>query len=144
MKFSINIIIVFMLTTSFVIAANTVAITKKIEGEVNIQRDTKTMMLKVGDNIKQQDVIMTEGNGSVGILFHDGTALSLGENSIISIEKYIFKPAEKKYDFKLDMKKGLASFESGKIGKIAPKAVKFKVPDGIIGIRGTKFFVEVK
>ncbi|NOX16251.1 MAG: FecR domain-containing protein [Epsilonproteobacteria bacterium] len=49
-----------------------------------------------------------------------------------------------KFAFDLNMKKGLASFESGKIGKLAPKVVHFRVPEGTIGIRGTKFYVEVK
>ncbi len=42
------------------------------------------------------------------------------------------------------MSKGLATFESGKIGKLSPESVRFRIPEGTIGIRGTKFYVEVK
>jgi len=44
----------------------------------------------------------------------------------------------------LDLKKGKAVFSSGKIGKLSPKSVKFRIPTGVIGIRGTKFAVEAK
>jgi len=40
--------------------------------------------------------------------------------------------------------KGTIVFESGKIGKLAPEKVTIKVPQGIIGIRGTKFIVEAE
>lgn len=133
----------FILMTSFTFA-NEVAIVKKLDGNVKVQRDGTNTVLKIGDEISQSDTIITGSDGSVGLLFHDGTALSLGNDSTISVEEYIFQPAQRKYAFKLNMKKGLASFESGKIGKLAPESVEFKVPDGIIGIRGTKFFVEVK
>jgi len=60
------------------------------------------------------------------------------------INKFIVKPSKKKYDVDLKLKKGKAVFSSGKIGKLSPKSVKFRIPEGIIGIRGTKFAVEVK
>ena len=135
--------LLFILISSFVFAKE-VAIIKKLDGDVKVQRDGTNRTLKIGDKIIQSDTIITGSDGSVGLLFHDGTALSLGKESTISVEKYVVKPAERKYDFKLNMKKGLASFESGKIGSLAPESVEFRVPDGIIGIRGTKFFVEVK
>jgi hypothetical protein len=69
--------------------------------------------------------------------------LSLGAKSYIVLEKYIYEPDHKNFAFDLNMSKGKALFESGKFGKLAPKAVKFKVPKGIIGIDGTKFYVKV-
>ena len=44
----------------------------------------------------------------------------------------------------MNLKKGKAVFSSGKIGKLSPESVKFRIPEGIIGIRGTQFAVEVK
>ena len=35
-------------------------------------------------------------------------------------------------------------FESGKVSEISPESFEFKIPDGIIGIRGTKFIIELK
>ena len=52
--------------------------------------------------------------------------------------------AKKKYKVDLELKKGKAMFSSGKIGKLSPKSFKLRIPEGAIGIRGTKFVVEVK
>ena len=80
----------------------------------------------------------------VGIMFDDGSRLSLGEKAIFVINKFKVKPSTKDYEVDLDLKKGKAIFSSGKIGKLAPEAVKFHIPEGAIGIRGTKFAVEVE
>ncbi|WP_458700252.1 FecR domain-containing protein [Sulfurospirillum sp. 1307] len=138
-----RILLTFFLMLSFTFGAN-VAIVKKANGEVFAKRGEKLENLSVGDKLQNGDILITKASSSIGVLFDDGTALSLGSNSLLSIDKYIFKPAKNEFDFDINMKKGLASFESGKIGKLKPSAVKFRVPEGTIGIRGTKFYVEVK
>ncbi len=133
----------FILSASFLFASS-IAIVKKASGEAFAKRNNHMISLKSGEQLYQGDVLITKKDGKLGIIFDDGTLLSLGENSILNINKYIFKPASNNFDINLDMKKGLAAFESGKIGKLSPKSVKFKIPEGTIGIRGTKFLVEVK
>lgn len=121
-----------------------VGFVKKVIGEVEVKRAKKTIVLKKGSPVKNGDVIMTKAKSSVGITFDDGSRLSLGENSIIVIKKFKVNPEKKEYDVDLKLKKGKAVFSSGKVGKLAPESVKFRIPEGIIGIRGTKFAVEVK
>ena len=121
-----------------------VGIIKKITGTVKIKRQGKVISAKIGSSLKNSDVIITQSKSSVGIIFDDGSRLSLGEKAIFRINKFIVKPSKKKYKVDLELKKGKAMFSSGKIGKLAPKSFKFKIPEGAIGIRGTKFVVEVK
>lgn len=142
MKKSYLLGLILMIQTS--LFAETAAIVKSVSGEANLIRQGKEHDIKIADGLLSGDILKTNEKSQIGILFHDGTALSMGPKSYISIDSYIFKPAQSKYDIQLDMKKGTASFESGKMAKIAPEAVKFKVPDGVIGVRGTKFYVEVK
>jgi len=131
----------FLLTSIF---AETIGMVKTTKGTVQIKRDNKIIDVSPGCKLEKGDILLTQKSSSMGVMFVDGTRLSLGEKSIVSINKYIFKPSKKNYNIDLNMTKGKASFSSGKIGKLAPKSVKFKVPSGVIGIRGTKFFVEVK
>jgi len=133
----------FILTASFVFASS-IAIVKKVSGEAFVKRNNHMISLKSGEQLYQGDILITNKNGKLGIIFDDGTLLSLGENSILDINKYLFKPADNNFDIDLDMKKGIAAFESGKIGKLSPKSVKFRIPEGTIGIRGTKFLVQVQ
>ena len=121
-----------------------VGIVKTLTGTVEVKRAKKTILLKKGSTLKNGDMILTKAKSSVGIIFDDGSRLSLGSKAIFVIKKFIVKPDEKKYDVDLDLKKGKALFSSGKVGKLAPKSVKFRIPTGVIGIRGTKFAVEAK
>jgi len=121
-----------------------VGIVKTLTGTVEVKRAKKTIVLKKGSTLKNGDMILTKAKSSVGIVFDDGSRLSLGSKAIFVIKKFIVKPSKKKYDVDLDLKKGKAIFSSGKVGKLAPKSVKFRIPTGVIGIRGTKFAVEAK
>jgi hypothetical protein len=113
------------------------------KGTLMIERAPKQIALHQGSTVYENDIIITKKGGSVGILFSDDSVLSLGEDSIIVLDRYIFQPKQERYEFILDFKKGTASYESGKIGKKDPAAFRFNVPEGTIAIRGTKFCVKV-
>jgi hypothetical protein len=138
-----RIILIFLILLSNQIFAH-VGMVKTIKNDVHIKRGYKIYPVKVGFLLNEDDIVITGKNSSVGIVFTDGTRLSLGSKSHIVIEKYIYEPEHNNFKFDLNMTKGKAMFESGKFGIMAPQKVKFKVPDGIIGIDGTKFYVEVK
>ncbi len=138
-----KIFMIVLLVLSFLFSKD-IAIVKKISGEVTAKRAQKMVSLIIGQKIQEGDLIVTKSSSDIGMIFEDGTILALGENSVLSVDKYLFKPASNEFLVDMDMKKGTASFESGKIGKLSPESVKFRVPEGTIGIRGTKFYVEVK
>lgn len=121
-----------------------VAIIKKTTGVVEVKRDSKTITVKAGSRLENGDIIMTKSDSSVGITFNDGSRLSLGEKAIFVIKTFKVEPEKKEFDVDVSLNKGKAIFSSGKIGKLSPKSVKFRIPEGIIGIRGTEFAVEVK
>lgn len=123
---------------------SSVGIVKTMSGKVEVKRVKKVISLKVGSSLRNGDIIMSKTKSAIGITFDDGTSVSLGEKSIFVINKFKVDPSKKEYDVDLNLKKGKAVFRSGKIGKLSPKSVKFRIPEGIIGIRGTKFAVEVK
>jgi hypothetical protein len=121
-----------------------IAIVKKVTGIVEVKRGKQIIIVTQGMSLKDKDIILTKAKSSVGIIFDDGSRLSLGEKAIFVINKFHVQPSKKSYDVDLKLEKGKAIFSSGKIGKLAPESVKFRIPEGIIGIRGTKFAVEVK
>jgi hypothetical protein len=137
-----KIIILLLIISSYLFSA--VAIVKKTTGKVLVKRNNIKVSVKAGSSLKIGDIVMTKSKSSAGIIFDDGSRLSLGEKAIVVIREFTVKPSTKEYAVDLDLKKGKAVFSSGKIGKLAPDALKFRIPEGIIGIRGTKFAVEVK
>jgi len=120
-----------------------VASFKNVTGVVSILRNDSTIDAQVGSQLKNSDVIKTQSNASAGIIFIDNTRLSLGENTEISLNEYKFVPVDSEYAFSLFMKKGKALYSSGKLSKLAPEKVKFQTPKATVGVRGTKFLVEV-
>jgi hypothetical protein len=136
--------IILLLLLSFYVVAKDVARVKSINGKVIAKREKNIIVLQIGSKLYESDLIMTKKGSSIGIMFNDGTRISLGAKSIFSIKKFVVNPSKKEYDVDLSLIKGKASFSSGKIGELSPSSVKFRMPTGVIGIRGTKFMVEVE
>lgn len=136
-------IVLLLLLINSLLSAN-IAIVKKMTGKVELKRNNHITSLQVGSLLENGDIIMSKADSSVGIVFDDGSLLSLGEEVVFVIKNFKFKPSAKEYDIDLKLIKGRAVFNSGKVGKLAPESVKFQIPEGIVGIRGTRFAVEVK
>jgi hypothetical protein len=117
---------------------------KTSKGDVVIIHSGEEIAINAGDRLYQNDIIRTGANSSVGIIFEDDTILSLGSESEIVIDEYVFTPQEGKLSMIASMLKGTASYLSGIIGRQSPESVKFQTPDATIGIRGTKFLVKVE
>jgi hypothetical protein len=97
----------------------------------------------VGFPIRQNDVVATGADGAIGVTFTDSTMLSLGPNTEITVDKYVFDPKANNASFTANMAKGTLQFISGEIAKLSPDAVKINIPTGTIAVRGTRFLVEV-
>jgi len=136
--------LIFLLLFCHPLFASGVAIIKTLKGEVEVKRKHKTSSLSVGSRLHNGDIIITKKHGAVGIVFDDGTRVSLGEKAIFVIREFRVDPTHNDYNVDLDLKQGKAVFSSGRIGKLSPQSVKFHIPEGIIGIRGTTFAVEVE
>jgi len=124
--------------------ASEIAIANNISGQVMAQKGSQSVSLKNGSSLEGEMIISTKENSSVTIIFKDHSEVVLGSNALLNLEKFVFKPIEKEYDFQLFLEKGSLAFESGKIGELAPEAFVFKTPDGTVAIRGTKFFIKLQ
>lgn len=127
------------------LAGDAAAILKTLKGDVKIERYGGTPPTEVeGEELYSGDILVTGKDGALSVIFNDGTVVSLGNRSILRIDDYLYKPEKRKYRFELFLKRGSATVESGKIAKSDPDSVIFRVPQGTIGVRGTRFFVEVR
>jgi len=119
-----------------------VALFKNVSGSVKIIRDKSEIVPVAGTQIMRSDIVVSGPHSSGGIVFRDGTLLTVGSSTEIEITRYMFQPEEAKYDFSLFMKKGAAIYSSGKIGKLAPESVSLNTPRAAVGVRGTRFIVK--
>lgn len=117
---------------------------KTDKGVVVVIRSGLENIVNTGDTLYQNDIVRTGVDSSVGIMFEDDTMLTLGSESEIVLDEYVFVPQEGELSMVVRMLKGTASYLSGLIGRQSPESVKFHTPDATIGIRGTRFLVKVE
>lgn len=98
----------------------------------------------VGMKLYPGDTIVTQEDAAVGIIFMDGSVISLGPETHFEIVDFIFRPAERDVSFVSKVSQGTATFASGAIGRISPESVKFITPTATLGLHGTKILIEVK
>ncbi len=136
---------VFIISVAdFAAADNPAGIVKTLKGAASIARQEKVVPASGGQKIFKGDTIKTGPDGSLGIIFEDDTLLSLGPNSEVVIDEYVFAPAQGNMSIVTRMIKGTATYLSGIIAKLSPQSVKFETPTATLGIRGTKFCVQVE
>jgi len=121
-----------------------VAQVKTVSGQADIVRNGARAPAKIGDPLYEKDTIETGGDGSIGITFIDNTVMSSGPNSQIVLEDYKFNSSNFKGSMLTDMNRGTVSMISGDIARSTPGAMKVKTPTAMLGVRGTRFVIEVK
>ena len=100
-------------------------------------------MAEVNTRILPGDTLKTGGDGALGVLFADDTSLSLGPNSELAVDEFLFAPAQGKLGFVMRMLKGTVAYVSGIIARLAPQSVRIDTPVATIGIRGTRILLMV-
>jgi hypothetical protein len=121
-----------------------VAQIKTVSGQAEIVRKGARIAARIGDPLYEKDTIDTGGDGSIGITFIDNTVMSSGPNSEIVLEDYKFNSSDFKGSMLTDMNRGTVSMISGDIARSSPGAMKVKTPTAVLGVRGTRFVIEVK
>jgi hypothetical protein len=117
---------------------------KTLQGKASIQESSNKFDAKLNAKLYEGYVIETGKGSNIGIVFIDGTQLSIGQNSQVIINRYLFSPKHKTYAFDVMLNRGHAIYSSGKMGSLSPESIKIQTPQATIGVRGTKFLVEVE
>jgi hypothetical protein len=125
-------------------ASAPIATVNNASGVATIVRQGQTIPAAVGLQIWEKDTIRTGRDGSIGVVFNDDTFLSLGPESVLVIDEFVFAPKQGKFSIVIRMLKGTSAYLSGIISRLAPESAHFKTPTASIGIRGTKFVAKVE
>jgi hypothetical protein len=121
-----------------------IATVQKVSGMANVVRQGRTISAQTGLEIYQNDMLRTGRDGSIGVVFNDETLLSLGPESILVIDEFVFAPRQGKFSIAIRMLKGTVAYFSGLISKLAPESAHIETPTSSIGIRGTKFVARIE
>ena len=102
--------------------------------------DTRT--LATGTKMFFEEKVVTNETGRAQLLFTDNSSMTVGPNSDLVIDTFIYNPDTKVGDMTVSLTKGFVRFVGGRISKRKP--VKIKTPIGSIGIRGGIAMVEMQ
>lgn len=92
--------------------------------------------LKLKDNIIRNAELATADKGALEVTFLDGSKLTMGQNSRLTVDEYVYTGPGGAGKQTVRYTKGLFRFLSGSIPK---DQVKIETPTVTIGIRGTIF-----
>lgn len=112
---------------------------KVTSGATHIERAAVKVPVQVGTRILEADVLVTGPGGALGVAFRDNSLLSLGPDTVLVIERFVFDPTSHQGVFESSLQRGTLAAVSGKIAKQTPDAMKVKTPVAILGVRGTEF-----
>ncbi|MBI4342737.1 MAG: FecR domain-containing protein [Candidatus Omnitrophica bacterium] len=83
------------------------------------------------------DVVTTDGQSRLQVLLMDETVFTIGPNSSIVIDEFVYDPATADGKLSAEVLKGTFRFVTGKIAHKEPRNMKVTLPAGTIGVRGT-------
>ena len=136
----IIIILILILLPNFANAntSNFIGVVGAAIGEIKNQNNES---LVDGSKIFFGDTIISKEKSNAQILFLDQTVLTLGEDTELTIDEFIYDPKSHEGSFVSNVKSGTVKFITGQISKQNPDNLEVKVPSGVLGARGTEFIV---
>jgi hypothetical protein len=107
-------------------AVNPASIARETSG------NTRTIVL--GQSIAHKERIQTTTGGSVQLLFLDKTSMTIGPNSDVSIDEYVYDPQANSGKLAATLAKGAMRFVGGQISHSGEATI--KTATAVVGIRG--------
>lgn len=109
-----------------------------LNGKIIVDRQKQLLDANVGFDLEEKDLVITDDKSKAQITLNDGTVLSLGKNSKLDINEYVYDEKDSN-NSKANFKFAEGTFKSitGAIGKVSPEKFKLETKSASIGIRGT-------
>jgi hypothetical protein len=91
------------------------------------------------------DAVVTGSNGGFDAIFTDNSTVSGVADTCLEISKYVYKPAEKKGEFRMRLGRGVVSVAAGSVAKIPGDSMSVKVRnDTNLAVTGTRIVIRAK
>jgi len=125
--------------TSYPAAAEQVGVAAAVEPDaISSLSGAPNKQLNMGKSIFYNERINTTTSGLVQVLLVDGSTFTVGPNSNLVIDRFVYDPRKKSGEMVATFSKGTLRFIGGKLSKNAD-GVKVNIPSGSLAIRGGMF-----
>ncbi|MEA2808151.1 MAG: hypothetical protein QOJ17_2292 [Rhodospirillaceae bacterium] len=91
-------------------------------------------VLRVGTDVQANEIISTAANDRAHLVFLDGTTLTIGPSSQLTVDKFVYDPTTQKGELAVNATKGVFRVIGGRISKTS--AITVTTPSATMGIRG--------
>jgi len=108
-----------------------------------IQNQNKETLV-TGSKIYFGDSVIVKTKSNAQILLMDETTITVGENSELTIDDFVYDPKSKVGKIVSNIKIGTVKIITGEISKQNTDNLVIKVPTGTVGARGTEFAVVIE
>jgi hypothetical protein len=120
-----------------------IARVKSSTGIAVVQRGAARLPASTGQELMAGDYLVTGKNGRISLTFIDNTRFAVGPNSRIAVSKFEYDRTRQRGSFITQVDRGSLAVVSGKIAKSGRDAMQVRTPNSLLGVRGTRFIVEV-
>jgi hypothetical protein len=125
-------------------AAPQAGVAAAVRGRVLLDRESAIgAKLASGEKIFLGDRLTTSADSGLQVMLLDETVFTLGPNSSMVIDKFVYDPATGDGTLDTELVRGAFRFVSGRIAKRSPESMRVRLPAGTIGIRGTMVHTSV-
>ncbi|WP_051321467.1 FecR domain-containing protein [Chrysiogenes arsenatis] len=109
-----------------------------LEGSAEaVAADGVRRALAIKGDIFQNDTVLTQQNGKVQLMFTDNSVFTIGPNSELVVDTFVFDPNQGAGESAIQVTKGAFRFVTGKIARNDFEKMRVNTPTATIGIRGT-------
>ncbi|MCW8930263.1 MAG: FecR domain-containing protein [Gammaproteobacteria bacterium] len=109
-----------------------------VEGQI---KSEESRVIFVGSDIFRDETIRTGETGQTHLMFLDQSSLSMGPDSELAIDEFVYEPKSNKGAITLSSAKGLLRFVGGAASKTGDVTV--RTPLGNLGIRGAVVVIDI-
>ncbi|MBL4720247.1 MAG: FecR domain-containing protein [Alphaproteobacteria bacterium] len=111
-----------------------------VRGQVALTRAAQNIVgkkVKSGESIFLGDTLASGPDSGMQIMLLDETIFTIGPNSEMSIDEFVYDPTTNAGKVVASVTKGVFRFITGKIARKRPEDMTVRLPTATIGIRGT-------
>ena len=124
-------------------AAAEIARIKQSSGVAVVERGAQRINATPGLQLLARDRLVTGKDGRMSLTFVDNTRFALGPDSSVAVNEFQYDRTRQKGSMLTQIDRGSLAVVSGKIAKSSRDAMKVRTPNTLLGVRGTKFIVDV-
>lgn len=134
-----NLVAALLIVPSFAAAAPlNIGVASAVRGAVKATAPGAAgRVVETGKPMYSRDRVSTGPEGKLQILLLDETSFTVGANSELELDEFVFDPATNAGKVSAKIVKGAFRFVTGKVARRDPASMQVTTPVGTIGIRGT-------